>query len=552
MIAMLRGALVRTSGLTRVRRSGYHCRVTQRAYLLSLAGLALVAMAGSSLDVMEVDAAQYAAMARDMLAQDDWRKLYHSGLDYLDKPPLLFWLSALSFKLFGVANWSYKLPSILFAFMGVVATERFTRLHHDAATSRRAALMLGASAAFLLMTNDVRCDAMLMGSVITAIWSGTAFVEQRRWWQVILFALSTAAGLLAKGPMGAMAPALAVGGQVVLARKWAALRDARWLLVPALVAAALWPMCAGLYEQHGAHGIRFFFWEQSFGRITGENRWKDDSSVLFFTHELLWQLLPWTLFLLAGLWSSVRALIRREALPEYASVTGAVLVFVALSLSRFKLPHYLYVALPLFAVMASRAWPLVQRRWVQLAHTSLQALLAVAAITLVAWCFPVPSWPLVAAALAAVLAAVALSRARIDSLFQRTALLWMIIGIVLNELVYPQLLVYQGNAQAGRWLASEDIDREHVHGIDAGGNALNFYAGYPVRWVPDVASALPLIGPGIVFIVDDARYKELVALRPEIKDAYRFDDYRVQLLSLGFMMPDTRAAALNGLWVVRY
>ncbi|MFZ1694389.1 MAG: glycosyltransferase family 39 protein [Flavobacteriales bacterium] len=526
--------------------------MSRASYYLSIAGLALVAALGSVLDVMEIDAAQYAAMARDMLAQDDWRKLYHSGLDYLDKPPLLFWLSALSFKVFGVANWSYKLPSILFAFWGLHATERFARLHHDAATARRAALIFGASAAFLLMTNDVRCDAMLTGSVITAIWAGTAFVEQRRWWQVLLFAVAVAAGQLAKGPMGAMAPALAIGGHIVLARRWDALRDARWLVVPVLVGVALWPMCVGLYEQHGAHGLRFFFWEQSFGRITGENRWKDDSSHFFFLHELPWQLLPWTVPLLAGLAISLRAVIRRKPLPEYASLSGAVLVFIALSLSRFKLPHYLYVALPLFAVLAARAWPVVQQRWAQLIHASLQALLVVAAGALVAWCFPNPSWPLVAIALVAVLAAIVIGRARIESLFQRTVLLWVLIGLVVNGMVYPQLLVYQGNAQAGRWLAVEGITREQVYGIDAGGNALNFYTGYPVHWVPDVPSALPLIEPGMVFIVDDARYRELRAAGPQIKEAYRFDDYQVQLLSLDFVMPHTRTAALSGRWVVRY
>ena len=528
--------------------------MTQRAYLLTLAGLALAAAAGSRLDVMEVDAAQYAAMARDMLVQDDWRKLYHSGLDYLDKPPLLFWLSALSFKLCGVANWSYKLPSILFAFLGVMATERFTRLHHDAITARRAGLMLGGSAAFLLMTNDVRCDAMLMGGVITAIWAGTAFVEQRRWWQVILFAGAVAAGLLAKGPMGLMAPALAVGGHIVLARRWAALRDARWLLLPVLVGVAIWPMCVGLYEQHGTHGLRFFFWEQSFGRITGENRWKDDSSVLFFTHELLWQLLPWTLFVLAGLWSSVRALMRREGLPEYASVTGAVLVFVALSLSRFKLPHYLYVALPLFAVMAARAWPAVRLRWMRVLHVVLAVLLVAVLMALLCWCFPHSFWPLVALALGLIgwLGWRSWRRHGADALFTGTLALWIVIGIAMNGLLYPQVLRYQANAQAGRWAAEHGVARERFFGIDAGGNALNFYTGYPVRWLHGVEEALPLIAPGHVLYADEDRYHEIIARAPKPIEVIRFDDYRVQLLSLDFILPASRASTLRARYLIVY
>lgn len=528
--------------------------MTRRAYLLSLAGLALVTAAGSNLDVMEVDAAQYAAMSRDMLAQDDWRKLYHSGLDYLDKPPLLFWLSALSFKVFGVANWSYKLPSILFAFLGVFATERFTRLHHDAATARRASLMLGASTAFLLMTNDVRCDAMLMGAVITAVWAGTAFVEQRHWWQLLLCAAAIAAGMLAKGPMGVMAPALAVGGHIAMSMKWTALRDWRWLLVPVLVAMALWPMLAGLYEQHGAHGIRFYFWEQSFGRITGENRWKDDSSPLFFTHELLWQMLPWTLFVLAGLWSSLRALIRREALPEYASLGGAVLIFSALSLSRFKLPHYLYVGLPLFAVLGARAWPLAQQRAMRAAHVLVIALLAAIGLVLIGWCFPHAWWPLVAAGLLSIGALTyrAWKIHGLDAFFHATLASWLVLGLAVNGVLYPRVLRYQANAEAGRWAAAHGVTRDRFVGIAVGGNALNFYTGYPVRWVPDVDEALPLLRPGAAFYMDEERRTEFLTRAPKPTQELRFDDFQVQLLSLDFIVPGSRPSTLRARYLLLY
>ena len=330
--------------------------MSDRNFLLVLLALAVIAAMGAVLDVMEVDAAQYASMARDMMHADDPLQLHYRSAVYLDKPPLLFWLSALSFHLFGIQPWSYKLPSILFAFLGIFATYRFTLLHHDRPVARTAALMFGASAAWVLMTNDVRCDTILTGSVITAIWLGMAWLEERRWWALVGASVAVGLGMLAKGPMGMMAPALALGGHVALTRRWSALRDPRLLLVPLIVGLMLVPMCIGLYEQHGTHGLRFYFWEQSFGRITGENRWKDDSPFYFFTHELLWQLLPWTVFVVLGLRDGLRALFTRSPLPEYAALSGALLVFIAISSSRFKLPHYLYVVLPLFAVMAARAF----------------------------------------------------------------------------------------------------------------------------------------------------------------------------------------------------
>ena len=104
--------------------------------VLAIAALCVIYACGSVLDVMEVDAAQYAAMARELAAGGDWLQFRFRGADYLDKPPLLFWTSALSFKLFGVHNWSYKLPSILAALFGLYATYRLARLYHGVIVGR--------------------------------------------------------------------------------------------------------------------------------------------------------------------------------------------------------------------------------------------------------------------------------------------------------------------------------------------------------------------------------------------------------------------------------
>ena len=67
------------------------------------------------IDTMDVDASQYAEISREMAISGDYLHVYDRGMDYLDKPPFLFWVSAISMKAFGVNNFGYKLPSILFA-----------------------------------------------------------------------------------------------------------------------------------------------------------------------------------------------------------------------------------------------------------------------------------------------------------------------------------------------------------------------------------------------------------------------------------------------------
>ena len=62
---------------------------------------------------MEVDATQYASMSVELLQSKSYLQFTDLGKDYLDKPPLLFWLSALSIALFGNTTWAFKIPSFI-------------------------------------------------------------------------------------------------------------------------------------------------------------------------------------------------------------------------------------------------------------------------------------------------------------------------------------------------------------------------------------------------------------------------------------------------------
>lgn len=532
----------------------YEQHMTDRGFVLALLAVLMVVMAGSVLDVMEVDAAQYAGMSRDMLVHGDLLKLYFRGEAYLDKPPLLFWLSALSFKVFGVHDWSYRLPSILFAFLGLFSTYRFTILYHGREVARTATLFLGSSAAFWLMTNDVRCDTILMGSVITAIWSGCAWLEQGRTWQLAVSALAIATGLLVKGPIGALAPLIAVGGQLLFTKNWKRLLDMRLLAVPVVIGLLLLPMCIGLFQQHGPHGLRFYFWEQSFGRITGENRWKDDSSVLFFTHEVLWQLLPWTVFVLIGLGKCLRYLLQRRTLPEVTSSIGAVLVFIALSLSHFKLPHYLYVIVPLFAIQGAVGFHTNGIRSVQWVHVVVMVLLWLTALFLTWIVFPEGRWPFIALLLTMMLVAVLfISRTGIATGLLKASLCVMIgVGISLNGHFYPNLLRYQANAAAGRWAAEQELGPGRLFGMQISGSALDYYAGYPVPWISNVVEARAVIVPGVVIYTDAERRMELLDAGLVPVSELQFPNYPIQRLGFKFLSPGTRDEQLAPRYLLLY
>ena len=58
--------------------------------------------------IMEIDAMQYASMSRELLRGENFLHLFDNGKAYLDKPPMIFWMTALFFKIIGVSEFVYS------------------------------------------------------------------------------------------------------------------------------------------------------------------------------------------------------------------------------------------------------------------------------------------------------------------------------------------------------------------------------------------------------------------------------------------------------------
>ncbi|MBC7920310.1 MAG: glycosyltransferase family 39 protein, partial [Ferruginibacter sp.] len=311
-----------------------------------------------AIDLMDVDAAQYASISREMRETGSFLQVYHRHEDYLDKPPLLFWLSACSYGLFGVSAFAYRLPSFLFTLLGVFATYRLGWLLYDRETGKIAALVLYTCQAYFLISHDVRTDTILANAVVFGTWQLTDYLRNRRPLNGALAFGGFALAMLQKGPIGLMVPGLAFAADWAYGRRWKLFLRWEWLAGGVLMLGLLSPMLWGLYRQFGADGIRFFFWTQSFGRLTGENVWKDDSDALFFTHTFLWAFLPWMVLAYYGvatrLWNLVRGRFARPVDAEVLTLGGFLLPFIALSTSQYKLPHYIFVVFPFAALLAAR------------------------------------------------------------------------------------------------------------------------------------------------------------------------------------------------------
>jgi 4-amino-4-deoxy-L-arabinose transferase-like glycosyltransferase len=310
------------------------------------------------IDIMQIDAAQYSGISAEMAKTNSFLEVKEFQQDYLDKPPLLFWLSSISIKIFGTTNFGYKIISFLFILFSLYAVYRFCILYYSKQIAKNAVLLLATTQAYFLITNDVRTDALLTSCTIISVWLFSEYFEKRKFSNLIFGSFFMGLSMLAKGPIGAIAVLMPIGINLMYQQKWRDIFNFRWIIVLIIVAALLIPMSYGLYTQFDLHpekgkkGLYFYYWLQSFGRITGENHWNNGTPWHFFLGSIIWDFFPWIFPFYFSLFFKLKNLSNSKVkLPEITTLVGFIVIFIMLSLSKYKLPHYIFVTLPFASII---------------------------------------------------------------------------------------------------------------------------------------------------------------------------------------------------------
>lgn len=326
---------------------------------------------------LEPDSAQYASITREMAETGEFIRVQHRGQDYLDKPPFLFWMGALWFRIFGASPFTWHL-SALPALIALVAGLRRLYLLHGVSRPTLPivlALCLG-SPACMLMFYDVRCELWLTVFCVWAWVSIYQFLAEGHLKFALLAGLATGGALLSKG-MVALLFLVPYGLYQLVLRPGSLKKMLRLLLIGIPVALlCVAPHLIGLWQAFGPWGWKFFFWVQSFGRITGENFWRNDPDPLFLWHTALWAFAP-------AVWAILGHLFTRQydhTRPLKGPLIMAVAVLSVFSLSRYQLPHY---AFPLFPWIAWACAPMMDSPSRLPARFSLVAGLAMCAVIII-------------------------------------------------------------------------------------------------------------------------------------------------------------------------
>jgi 4-amino-4-deoxy-L-arabinose transferase-like glycosyltransferase len=359
----------------------------------------------------DVDAVQ-AQIARNMLASGDWVTARLDGLVYLEKAPLIYWMEAVSYKVFGVHDWAARIPVALSAIALCLLTAAFGAWAFGKRAGLYAGLCMSTCIGLFLFTRIVIPDVMLTFTVALAMWSLLRALDEEearpRLWAFLL-AASVGLGLLLKSLVAVLFPVaagliyLALTRQLFAARTWKRLHPFAGLLIVLLIATP-WHILATLrnppyfaFTLHSGPGqyhgfLWFFFINEQLLRFLNLRYPHDYNTVprlYFWLFHLIW-LFPWSVYSPAIAKLSFKPSDRAGQVRLLALCwTGFMLVFFTFSTTQeyYSMPCYPALALLLGSAMA------IGGIWVRRGTRVLSAIATCAAVTVFAIFFYVHGFP---------------------------------------------------------------------------------------------------------------------------------------------------------------
>jgi 4-amino-4-deoxy-L-arabinose transferase-like glycosyltransferase len=248
----------------------------------------------------------HAEAAREMLVRHDWVTMYTNGIRYLEKAPLMYWSLASSYTLFGISDWSTRLPLMLGVLALLFATYRLGRYAYGELGGLYAGVVLATSIGPYIFTR------FLIPDVLVGLWLTIGYFfflrsleeeppSRATCWG---FAAVCALNVLTKGLIGLVFPVGAIGLYLLLTgnlRHLLKLRIVSSTLV-FLAIAAPWHIMAAIRNptQGSVRGfLWFYFVNEHLMRFLNKRvpAGYDTVPLLIFWGLLLAWLLPWAAFL---------------------------------------------------------------------------------------------------------------------------------------------------------------------------------------------------------------------------------------------------------------
>jgi 4-amino-4-deoxy-L-arabinose transferase-like glycosyltransferase len=512
-----------------------------------------------------------------MYQTGDYISLVDRGNDYLDKPHFLFWTTLVFFKIFGINTIAHRLPALLFALWSVFSTYKLSRHLTDRITARIAAIILATSQAFVLSISDARMETPLTAGIIFGLWQLIVYIDKNRFVNLLLGTLGLAIAFSTKGWLGPVIVFTALFFYILLNEKWKVLASLKtWLFIP-LFLVFISPVLYAYYVQYDLHpekvirgrdhisGVAFILGGQLIERYKGFDEGGRYSDPFFLYHTFLWAFFPWCIiaYIAIVFWFRRMFWLKKWKHPVNFAALAFVFILVALSFSKFKMPHYLIMLFPLATLFTAPylRHVLSFKKGIKL-FFPLQLLFVIlipaAAIALNFYFFKPATWLIY-----------------LTGLILLGGLFWLIINrsvqkgmkviyvsaaasIFFNFLLYynffPQLLTYQAGNEMAKQMKQKNINvpDEQIFLVETNAHSFDFYRGYShqVLLIEELEKNQSHLKNNY-FLINKGQGYELQQKGFKIEPVVSQKDYNIAKVSLKFLNPATRIKRLDTLLLAK-
>ncbi len=532
-------------------------QLTDENYYRLISALSVIFVAFALfVPVMEPDAAIYAEIAREMLVSGNWWALTYDGYEFLDKPHLPFWLTAISFWIFGVNDFAYKLPGLICSGLSIYFTWKSARLLFGRSVANTSALVLLSSFHFLLNINDVRAEPYLIAFITGSFYYFICWTKTQQLKFIALCGVLSACAFMTKG-LFALIPILGVMFGFLLAN----LKD--WIRLFTLL--LWWAFCVfialtpsllaywlqfdrfpektsnllNIGEQTQVSGIKFFLWDSQIGRFfnDGPIQTKDTANPLYFVNAMIWAFWPWTLFWFAGI-AVALAKIKQLTTEQGYLIWGSLPLFALFSASSFQLPHYVVTVFPFFAMATAyliHNHPLSESKWLHRLNYVLAGLIILIVILASALINDLNPQVIGLVTVITVVSLLAKTLLKLNHT-KFLVVLALMHNSLLVSLFYPQLLNYQSAVTTAKVLKQQNQEKLPIYSLWMGRISLEYRLNHEVNKINDPSQFTP---PAI--LLTNAKGYNIAQSRMNYELLSEHCDYPVTRLTSEFLFPQTRS-----------
>ncbi len=309
-------------------------------------------MAGNNiLSLTDPDEVFYAQTAKEMLKESSWMTPYLFGQPQFEKPILTYWLLRLSFEIFGVSSFSARFFPAFVGILGVLGAYIFTfSVFKDSRRAWWAAIFTMSNGLYFGLSRTVFTDLIFTVFIffsLAAFFFGYSHTGKKRA-GILLFFIFSGIAVLTKGPLGFLIPFFIALSFLVIKKDYRFLFCRDTLLGFLLLCAISVPWYALMISKYGASFTHEFFYNDHFRRLFEAEHIANDTWY-FYPVAIIGCIVPWSLYLVAGLGHWVRSLRQKKS-----SIHLFLLCWVAVTLAIFECAHSKLVSyiFPLFPALA--------------------------------------------------------------------------------------------------------------------------------------------------------------------------------------------------------